>query len=199
MGGVWGHQKTLGQYFETSSSGHLVYPPRPEGSKGRRQGINMPTSLPVSFRLLLVPLIGRTQPEARVKAIRDVVHKGQPPGTQSQVKKYVEYLWGPHGRSPACLPFPPLLSLPSKAVPIVITVLPPHPISDSLLFVIQPFPWASSSPISLPQAPFCHDMGDTVGIVCSVEIGILSSFSPLLLPNLSTGLVRSKPKKCWLF
>lgn len=110
------------------------------------------------------------------------------------MKKYVEYLLGPHGRSPACLPFPPLLSLPSKAL----TVLPSHPISDSFLFVIQPFTQASSSPRSLPQAPFCHDMGDTVGIVCSVEIELLSSFSPLLLPNLSTGLVRSKPKKSFV-
>lgn len=133
-----GDQKALRQYFETSNSGHLDHSLGPEGSRGKKQRVNISTSFPVSSYLLSVPPICWTWPEVMVKIITDVGHKGQPPGVESKVKKWAVWVQGSDSRCSAPLAYLLLLSLLPKAVLVAIKALVvPWSLSGSLLFVIH--------------------------------------------------------------
>lgn len=68
---------------------------------------------------------------------------------------------------------PVCFSLSSKAAPIALCALPPHHVFNSLLFIIQLFIQASSAPLAFLELL----SASTMGIICSLEMQALSSFS----------------------
>lgn len=92
--GFGGTKRHLGRALELIV-GIWSTPPDLKGQGRGRQGISVSTScllpsLPASASYRLNPTGSQGQ------GIINVVHKAQPLGTQSKVKKYAEWLWGDH-------------------------------------------------------------------------------------------------------
>ena len=129
--------------------------PTPPDLKGQEEEGSFLGSLPILSNPLLVASIGWTQTEVRVNVIFDVVCKGQPPGVQSKVKKYAEWVWGPDGKCLAPQPDAAWWSLFSKETPIALSAPLPHP----LLSVAQSCPTLRDpKDCSMPGFPVRHHL-----------------------------------------